>query len=381
MNQQRYVFQGFGTQTVGIVCGGEPQPAAANKTESYDGSTFSSSPANLGNPTAQAASGVASPGTAGIIFGDASGGTTGQTEEYNKSINTITAAAWASGNNMNTSRKAMYGGNVGTQTAGLGFGGNPGSPGTVAQNATEEYDGTNWASSPGNLNTARAYLGGFGTQTAAVGCGGYIWGDGNKNLTEEYDGSSWTAGNTMNTARRAFAGCGTLTSGLIFGGYITTHSNVTEEYDGTNWTSSPGNLNTATELQGGCGTQTAGLSFNGDGGGPNPTQTEEYNGSAWTTAGVNLKQAEAVGSAGIQTAAISMAGANPPSSYLTTVTGYDGTAWSTRPAMSTARWMLSGAGTSTAGLGFGGTSATISNATEEYSGETETVTASTLTTS
>ena len=76
-----------------------------------------------------------------------------------------------------------------------------------------------------------------------------------------------------------------------------------------------------------------------------------------------------------------MAGANPPPTKITTVTGYDGTAWSTRPAMSTARWEISGGGTSTAGLGFGGTSATISNATEEYSGETEAVTASTLTTS
>ena len=44
------------------------------------------------------------------------------TEEYNQSSNVITAAAWASGGNMNTARGAMAGG-AGTQTAGNGFGG------------------------------------------------------------------------------------------------------------------------------------------------------------------------------------------------------------------------------------------------------------------
>jgi hypothetical protein len=56
---------------------------------------------------------------------------------------------------------------TGTQTAALAFGGDIPSP----TGATEEYDGTNWATS-NPLNTARRVLGGAGTQTAALGFGG-----------------------------------------------------------------------------------------------------------------------------------------------------------------------------------------------------------------
>ena len=72
-----------------------------------------------------------------------------------------TVGAWATGNNMNTARQALAG--AGTQTAALGFGGNDG---TAATGATEEYDGTSWATSPGSLNTARRLLAGSGKQTA-----------------------------------------------------------------------------------------------------------------------------------------------------------------------------------------------------------------------
>jgi hypothetical protein len=44
----------------------------------------------------------------------------------------------------------------GTQTAALAFGG--GNPGP-ATGATEEYDGSTWATAPGSLNTARKLLG------------------------------------------------------------------------------------------------------------------------------------------------------------------------------------------------------------------------------
>jgi hypothetical protein len=63
-------------------------------------------------------------------------------------------------------------GAAGTQTAGLGFGGNPGSPPNNT-GATEEYDGTSWATSPGSLNTARRALAGAGTQASALAFGGF----------------------------------------------------------------------------------------------------------------------------------------------------------------------------------------------------------------
>jgi hypothetical protein len=86
---------------------------------------------------------------------------------------------------MNTARYYLAG--AGTQTAGLAFGG---FPGTANTGATEEYDGTNWATSPGSLNTARREIAGAGTQTAALAFGGLITTP--TGATEEYDGSTWT---------------------------------------------------------------------------------------------------------------------------------------------------------------------------------------------
>ena len=58
--------------------------------------------------------------------------------------------------------------------------------------------------------------------------------------------------------------------------------------------------------------------------------------------------------------------------------GYDGTAWSTRPSLANGRSFGGGAGSSTAALYMCGDTTTH---VEEFTGETETVTASTLTTS
>ena len=69
-------------------------------------------------------------------------------------------------------------------------------------------------------------LAGAGTQTAALGFGG----DPSPNATEEYDGTSWTAGGNMGTGRGQLAGAGTQTAGLAFG------SGLSELYDGSAWT-------------------------------------------------------------------------------------------------------------------------------------------------
>ena len=67
----------------------------------------------------------------------------------------------------------------------------------------------------------------------------------------------------------------------------------------------------------------------------------------------------------------------------TSTEGWDGTNWSTRPNMGTAASYVAGGGTSTLALKTGGTipPGASTTATEEFTGETETVTARTLTTS
>jgi hypothetical protein len=147
-----------------------------------------------------------------------------------------TAGAWASANAMNTGRANL--GGAGTQTAGLAFGG----VSTLAiTGATEEYDGTNWATSPGSMGTVRGYFGAAGTQTAALAFGGT---PPVTNATEAYNGSTWTAGGAMGTTRYILGGCGLQTAALAFGGFLPPassprNSTSTEEYDGSTWTANP----------------------------------------------------------------------------------------------------------------------------------------------
>jgi hypothetical protein len=83
------------------------------------------------------------------------------------------------------------------------------------------------------MNTARSELAGAGTQTSALAFGGAI--PSSTGATEEYDGTSWaTSPGSLNTARFALAGCGTQTAGLAFGGDINPPpvSSATEEWTG-----------------------------------------------------------------------------------------------------------------------------------------------------
>jgi hypothetical protein len=76
----------------------------------------------------------------------------------------------------------------GTQTAALAFGGLP--PTTPYTGATEEYNGSTWASSVTGLNTARAT---YGSRYANSSVSFWWFCTGpNTGATEEYDGSTWT---------------------------------------------------------------------------------------------------------------------------------------------------------------------------------------------
>ncbi len=92
---------------------------------------------------------------------------TGNTEEFNSSLNAITAAAWASGGALNQSRYGL--GGVGTQTAFIAFGGRVSPPNSIVDD-TETYNGTSFTE-VNDLGTARFSLGSAGTQTAALDFG------------------------------------------------------------------------------------------------------------------------------------------------------------------------------------------------------------------
>jgi len=376
MNTARNGGGGWGSQTA-MVVGGGSTPSVTGATESWDGTSWSTEPGTLATART-VVSAVGSNSTEGFISGGYNGSSNiNSSERFNKSINVITRAAWASGGTYPTNIYGSAG--AGNTPAGLVFGGYNGSAGVTT---TSEYDGSTF-SSGGSLPAAKRYLAGFGTQTAALAAKGKGSPGPAVATSEEYDGSSWTAGGTASDAKMSLAGSGTQTSGVVFGGNPSA-SNSTEEYDGSSWTSG-GNLNTGRGNHSGSvgGTQTAALAFFGDDGStPLTLNVEEYNGTSWSEQNNVPAGRFAGGGAGTQTAGYGFGGYTAPGvpNQTTSTIKYDGTSWSAHTNMSTARGYNSGsAGTGPAGI-FTVGDFPAANSTEQLTEETETVTAQTLTT-
>jgi len=205
LNTGRRYLMGTGIQTAALAMGGiNTGPTGA--TELWDGSTWTSNPTGLTRGSSTYDAGQAGTQTAALVFGGEP--TSAATESWNGSV-------WTAVNSLNTARHSLTG--SGTQTAALGFGGQSA---TAATGATEEYDGTSWATSPGSLNTARNGIDGSinGTQTATLAFGGSDPFPG-QNATELYDGTSWTSSPaSLSTGRVRGAGAGTASSALATGG-------------------------------------------------------------------------------------------------------------------------------------------------------------------
>lgn len=222
LNTARRDLVGGGTQTSAIAASGYTT-FYSTASESYDGSTWTSTPAI--NADKYLAGGAGTSNTSAVIFGgETPASIIGQTELWNGS-------SWTEVNDMNQQRENLFG--IGTTTSALGFGGYY-TPATVT-GATESWDGTNWTAVSA-LNTVRSGSAGAGaTNTAAIafsaGAPGII--------TELWNGSAWTEVNDLNTSRNSGAGAGTSTSALAIGGYTpSAGTTAVESWDGTSWTTS-----------------------------------------------------------------------------------------------------------------------------------------------
>ena len=367
MNTGRRRASGGGSQTLGLVYGGLiPGPAATNKSELYDGASWSNS-ANMGTSryygNGNSSGGTFAVGDVYVAGGLTSPGAPNHTtaaEEFNRSTNTITAAAWASSGSMGTARAYIYG--CGLQDAALVAAGWNGS---VLTNV-EEYNGSTW-SEQNNLGTSRYNNGNLGIQTAAFAVGGRTPPpDAGSTTVENYDGSSWTSAPSLNSARTYLAGVGTTSASLVAMGANPRNvaSNLAEEYDGSSW--SAVNTNSTTRRTGSAGgVQTSATYF---GGTPSPTATEEYDGTNWTAGGA-LGTGSYFKGVSTNSSGYSVLGYGGGPGNLTVTEGYDGTAWSTRPSLGTARHALAGAGTQTAALAAGGRTPSYTGATEEFTPE------------
>ena len=381
----RYNNSGFGTSSDDYYTAGgrNPSPATLNTTIQWNGSAWSSAP-NLATAryNGQGINGTPS----AFYFAGGNPGEYTNTEEFTASANVITAGAWASGGTIPDSKRDGYKGSIGTQTAGIAFGGEP------LNSEAYLYDGSTWTDSGATMGTNVRTGAGMGTQTAAGNAGGNASvGYSATGAFQTFDGSSWSEQPDLNTSRSGCAGAGTTTAALVSSGTSTSNTIVgnTEEYNGSSW-SEQNDVGTARYYFTGCGTQTAGLIFGGTTTTPSPftptTNTEEYDGTNWTAGGALITALGVHGAAGTQTAALGFGGtpgiSGGAGSGYQHVQGYDGTAWSSRPSMSDATSAFRGTGgTSTAAYAAGGYNSSGSNigTTEDFTGESSVLNVKTLT--
>jgi len=376
-----------GTQTAGLSIGGVIAPGIYNGALKYDGSTWSISPATLATGTNEG-SGLMSGSTqsAGMVAGGyGPSSVLGNTEEFNITTSTFTAAAWSSGGALGTARYQM--GGAGDLPAGLAYGGYGTGIGANT-NKTEEYNGTSWAEQ-NDMSNPRGQCSGqhIGTQTAALAAGGTLPGSPNYgSACEEYNGTSWTAGGSLteDSGRSYVAGFGSQTAGVAAGGYAQTGATSnSEEYDGSSWTAG-NNRNNPASASSGTGTQTAGLAV---GIYPNSSNVEEYDGTDWTNVTAYPSGRFGVfGGMGTQTDSMH-AGGSSGTTRTTAVFGYDGTSFSTKPSLANALSSGASGGTSSSAFIAGGRGSPPGptagvTTTEEFTAETSAVApASNLTTS
>ena len=384
MNTGRRTMGPAGTQTAALGFGGSKvpgSPTTSNATEEYDGTTWSTSPATLALGRRDLGGCGTQP--AALAFGgNGPSPNTASTEEYNKSINVITAAAFSSGGNMPEATSKVADG--GTQTAAVKGGGQKNNPDSLPTSSAE-YNGSSWTAGNTLPSSYGSNTGATGTQTALITGGANNPTPGG---TFEYDGTNWTAGGTLGTSRYGGKTLGTQTAAVTCGGRVAppTLNNV-EEYDGSSWTAVTA-MPIATREQGGFGTQTAGVVVSGFQGPSSPPVSPSpasrgalgfnYDGTNWTAGTSSLFAGSSGGAAGIQTVGFFLAGSNPAlsPSLINISQTYDGTSYTTNASVARSRATQFGitsartAAVGTAAMIFGGgdpsNSPQDTAATEEY---------------
>ena len=223
-----------GSTTSALAFGGSVPPGTA-LTESWDGTSWTEvadlatarydiGGSGTGNTSALAFAGGTPPRTAATeewSFPSAPAVQEGQmwiktatgTSSVMKGHQAAGTGAWASGGSLNTARKGVGGGAVGTQTASITAGGNI----SGATAVSEQYNGTSWTEIA-EMNSKINRGGGMRTTTDGLVASGLSPSTpGNVTFCEAWNGSSWTEVADLNTARDGVSGAGTQTNGLAFG--------------------------------------------------------------------------------------------------------------------------------------------------------------------
>jgi len=362
----RYTLGGGGTQTAALAFGGEPPNSGVNHSEEYNGTSWTEG--NNLNNNRRATSG-AGPQTAATCVGGTDGTVRAFQEHYD-------GTSWTEVADLNTAKRNTT--TVGNSSSALNFAGY--NPGASKLGNTELWNGTSWTE-VADLNTTRFGASGTGsTSAAAHAFGGNV--PGATANTELWDGSSWTETANITTARGYGSGFGSTTAGALSTGYSTVYHSATEEFNqsatvftGNAWASG-GNMNQARYYMQGAGAAPQDAALGAGGYGPGTFEswgaTEEYNGTSWSEVNDLPREMGRLFGAGTQTAALFGGGYAHPNTNYNEVFEYNGTNWSEGGDLNTTRGMGANFGTQTAALfggggNFGGSSS-VEAEVEEYNG-------------
>jgi len=267
LNTARTQAGGAGTQTAGLIFGGET-PSITGVTEEYDGSSWANGGTCPASKTDMHGSGTQTAG----LWGGGSPSSSGS-YEYNGS-------SWTAGGDMTFAGRDFSGGCLGIQTAALQIGGFI-SPGNLSA-TMQQYDGSSWTNIPQTFPTApnTSGMASCGTQTAALSAGG----PSDNTASLSWDGSSWTSTPSLNIGASAAVHRGTSTDSVFMTGHPAnppTYGVEIQTYDGSSWSTSPATFSTGRAQAVGAGTASAAYVAGGaDGNSPPTNTTEEYNGPA-----------------------------------------------------------------------------------------------------
>ena len=229
LNTARYENAGTGSQTAGLTSGGG-EPSFSNKTEEYDGSSWSNVTAY---PISTRGMGAAGTQTSAVFWGGDSppGDTITTTNEYDGS-------SWTGGGALTYDITTGGTGGTGTQTAGLMIAGYH-KPENSGVNYVQEYNGSSWSANPNAYPTATFSVVQTGVATAALAAGGGTPAPATPTNAFEYDGTSFSAtGSLIEATENAGAG-GIQTAAITFGKGNNSSPTFVQGYDGTSFSTRP----------------------------------------------------------------------------------------------------------------------------------------------
>jgi hypothetical protein len=220
LNTARSYLAGCGTQSAALAIGGDlGGGTSTGLTESWDGSSWS---VPMAGTLVTAADKLSAVGTqsAALAFGGTNFGTPlNNTQSYNGS-------SWTSSSTLNVARSGL--GGAGIQSAALAFAGDQG--GGAISNVTESWDGSSWSILGGTLAYSRNKFGSLGIQSAALAFAGDQGGFA-ISQTEEWNGTAWSVTGGYGSAQQNLAAAGSVTAGLGFGGDWPFATATARQYD------------------------------------------------------------------------------------------------------------------------------------------------------